>query len=228
MWSSVGAVLFDLDGVITPTADLHQRAWLEALSDYSASTDDYHAFIDGRPRVDGVRGFLRGRDIDLPEGSPDDDPSVSSVHGIAARKNALFLEILQREPFAAYPGSLRVLDFLDDQGTPFALVTSSKNAEAVLTSSGLHERFQVVVDGNRAHQERLAGKPSPDTYLRAASLLGFPPQQCAVVEDAVSGISSGRSGRFGLVLGVDRGVGREALISAGADLVVQDLDETLY
>lgn len=227
VWSSVSAVLFDLDGVITPTADVHQRAWLEALSAFAASTDDYHNFIDGRPRIDGVRGFLRSRDIKLPDGSPDDEPSLTSVHGLAARKNLLFLQILESEPFSAYPGSLRALDFLEDQGVPFALVTSSKNAEAVLAASGLVGRFPIVVDGKRAEQEGLLGKPAADTYLRAAALLGFAPSQCAVVEDAVSGVSAGRAGGFCLVLGVDRGAGVEALMHAGADVVVGDLQETL-
>ena len=227
VWSSINAVLFDLDGVITPTADIHQRAWLDALSAFTASTDDYHNFIDGRPRIDGVRGFLRSRNIELPEGSPDEEPSLSSVHGLAARKNFRFLQILKSEPFSAYSGSLNALDFLEDQGIPFALVTSSKNANAVLTSSGLAGRFSIVVDGNRAEQEGLLGKPAADTYLRAATLLGFTPSQCAVVEDAVSGVSAGRAGGFGLVLGVDRGAGREALLNAGADAVVRDLQETL-
>lgn len=227
LWSSVSAVLFDLDGVITPTAEIHQRAWLEALSTFDATTDDYHNFIDGRPRIDGVRGFLHGRNIELPDGSPNDQPSVASIHAIAARKNHLFLQILENETLEAFPGSLNTLDFLEAQGTSFALVTSSKNADAVLKASGLTGRFQHVVDGNRAQQEGLLGKPSADTYLRAASLLGFAPSVCAVVEDAVSGVSAGRNGEFGVVLGVDRGAGVEALINAGADLVVRDLQETL-
>lgn len=227
IWSSVSAVLFDLDGVITPTAEVHQRAWLEALSEFGATVDDYHMFLDGRSRIDGIRGFLLGHCIELPEGDSSDEPSNSSIHGIAARKNALFLDLLEQEPFSPYSGSVNVLDFLDSQHTPFALVTSSRNAEAVLRSSGLTERFEIIVDGNRAQREGLLGKPSADTYVRGADLLGLPPRQCAVVEDAVSGVTAGRNGGFGFVLGVDRGAGVEALTEAGADAVVRDLQETL-
>ena len=227
VWSQVTAVLFDLDGVITPTAEIHQRAWLQALNDFSADETDYHTFIDGRPRLDGVRKFLAGRNINLPEGSAGDAPSTLSVHGIAALKNSLFLHILDHNPFSAYPGSLAVLSALEDQQTPFALVTSSKNAGPVLRASGLHDRFSIIVDGIRADEESLSGKPSPDTFLRAAALLDVAPCDCAVVEDAVSGVAAGRAGGFGKVIGVDRGAGRDALIAAGADLVVSDLQETL-
>ncbi|MGA1219752.1 MAG: HAD family hydrolase [Ilumatobacteraceae bacterium] len=227
VWSQVTAVLFDLDGVITPTADIHQRAWLQALSDFDADETDYHNYIDGRPRLDGVRGFLRGRSLTLPEGNPSDAASTSSVYGIAALKNSIFLHILEHEPFSGYPGSLAVLSDLEQRLTPFALVTSSKNAEPVLRASGLRERFSIIVDGIRAEEESLRGKPAPDTYLRAASLLGVAPIDCAVVEDAVSGVMAGHAGGFGTVIGVNRGAGRDALIAAGADLVVDDLQETL-
>ncbi len=227
VWSQVTAVLFDLDGVITPTADIHQRAWLQALSNFDADETDYHNYIDGRPRLDGVRGFLHGRSMTLPEGSPSDAASTSSVHGIAALKNSIFLHILEHEPFSGYPGSLAVLSDLEQRLTPFALVTSSKNAEPVLRASGLRERFSIIVDGIRAEEESLRGKPAPDTYLRAASLLGVAPIDCAVVEDAVSGVMAGHAGGFGTVIGVNRGAGRDALIAAGADLVVDDLQETL-
>ena len=106
-----------------------------------------------------------------------------------------------------------------------AVVSSSRNAAAVLKAAGMAEDFSVLVDGNRSKAERLPGKPAPDTYLRGAELLGVPAEQCVVVEDAVSGVRAGAAGGFGMVLGVNRGVGADRLREAGADRVVDDLDE---
>ena len=80
-WPSFSAVLFDLDGVITPTAEMHHRAWASTLGDHGFSTDDYLRHIDGRPRLDGVRTFLASRGIRLPEGHVDDAPGDGTVPG---------------------------------------------------------------------------------------------------------------------------------------------------
>ena len=227
VWSQIDAVLFDLDGVITPSAELHQRAWLLALTAFSATEGDYLSFIDGRPRLDGVKTFLESRNLHLPDGAEGDEPSINTVHGIAALKQQSFLQILDQERFAPYSGSIALLDALEQRGTPFGLVTSSKNSAAVLSASGLSNRFNLIVDGNVAVREHLNGKPAPDTYLFAARAIGVAPQRCAVIEDAVSGVTAGRNGEFGLVIGVERGAGNTALRAAGAHLVVQDLIETL-
>lgn len=232
-WTGIRAVLFDLDGVITPTADVHMAAWREMFTAYLAShggsgdyTDaDYFAHIDGKPRYDGVRDFLASRGITLPEGAPDDDPSAETVCGLGNRKNDTFNTIIARDGVRAYPGSLALLDDLEARRIAAAVVSSSKNAVAVLKAAGLGERFDVVVDGNLARREDLRGKPAPDTYLRAAELLGVPKESCMVVEDAVSGVQAGHAGGFGRVLGVDRGAGVDVLTEAGADLVVSDLEE---
>lgn len=232
-WTRIKAVLFDLDGVITPTADVHMLAWREMFTGFLTSrgesrpyTDaDYFDHIDGKPRYDGVRDFLASRGISLPEGDPDDDPAAETVCGLGNRKNATFNEIIARDGVRAYPGSLALLADLERQGVPAAVVSSSKNAVAVLRAAGLGERFGVIVDGRLAHNEGLSGKPAPDTYLRAAELLGVPRESCMVVEDAVSGIQAGRAGGFAMVLGVDRGAGVDALTGAGADLVVSDLED---
>ncbi|MHA7280459.1 HAD family hydrolase [Arthrobacter sp. MDT2-2] len=233
--SFLSALLFDLDGVLTPTAEVHMHAWarlftayLEAQGVEEPYTDaDYFTYIDGRPRYDGVRAFLASRGITLPEGLPGDPPEAETVCGLGNRKNEAFNETLQVEGVKPYPGSLAFLDAAVAAGVQVAVVTSSRNGVPVLGAAGLRDRFEVVVDGVLAADRGIAGKPAPDTYLHAAELLGLPASACAVVEDAHSGVAAGRAGAFGLVVGVDRGVGADTLLAHGADVVVDDLAELI-
>lgn len=226
-WERFDAVLFDLDGVVTPTAVVHERAWAELFAPWGFTQQDYLTYVDGKPRYDGVQSFLASRGIELPWGDPTDPPGTATVCALGNRKNALFNDVLDRDGVKPYPGTLRVMAVLDAAGIPQAIVSSSKNARAVLHAAGLDDRFPVIVDGIVAAAERLPGKPAPDTFLRAAELLGVAPDRAAVVEDASSGVAAGRAGGFALVLGVDRGGNAEALAAAGADLVVGDLADTL-
>lgn len=228
------AVLFDLDGVLTPTADLHMQAWATMFSALFAERgarpygdDDYYRYLDGRPRYDGVRALLDSRGIAVPEGDPSDPDVADTVCGIGNRKNSVFSHLLEVEGIAAYPGSLAVLDRLAAAGTPAAVVSSSKNARPVLEAAHLVDRFPVIVDGVVAAEEHLPGKPDPGIFLAAAERLHVRADRAVVVEDAISGVAAGAAGRFGLVLGVDRGVGADALLRAGADVVVHDLAELL-
>ncbi|MFV0463229.1 MAG: HAD family hydrolase [Nostocoides sp.] len=236
-WRDYAAVLFDLDGVLTPTATVHMAAWSEMFTAFFAgyhadgahtspyTAQDYYAFIDGKPRYDGVRDFLRSRGIALPEGTSEDPPSAVTVRGLGNRKNAAFHAALRRDGVSAYPGSVALLDTLAGMGVPMAVVSSSANAVEVLQAAGLSQRFVTVVDGPVAREHHLAGKPAPDTFRYAAERCGVPAGDAVVVEDAVSGVAAGAAGRFGLVIGVDRGAGGAALTAAGADRVVTDLGE---
>ncbi|MHA6511304.1 HAD family hydrolase [Tessaracoccus sp. Z1128] len=230
-WSTYAAVLFDLDGVITPTAEVHVHAWDEMFNSFLAGVpgqapytqSDYYTYVDGKPRYDGVRDFLASRGITLPEGTPDDDPALETVCGLGNRKNEAFNRVLDRDGVSAYPGSVRLIEQLAASHHRMAVVSSSNNARAVLTGAGLIGYFPVIVDGNLAREESLPGKPAPDTFVRAAALLGALASESVVVEDAISGVAAGAAGHFGLVIGVDRGVGADALLDAGAHLVVTDL-----
>ena len=234
-WSQFDAALLDLDGVITPTAEVHMRAWEQMFSAYFADHDvtpaytdaDYFTHVDGRPRYDGVRTALASRGIELPEGDATDEPDAVTVSGLGNAKNALFDRMLKDDGVVAFPGTLDLLDALAGRGVAVAVVSSSRNARAVLFAAGLTERFKIVVDGEVARQERLRGKPSPETYEYAAAALGVPAARAVVIEDAVSGVASGRAGGFGLVIGVDRGAGAQTLREAGADIVVSDLVELM-
>lgn len=225
------AFLFDLDGVITPTVEVHMRAWQQTFDElfrqrgerpYQES--DYYESLDGKPRFEGVAALLAARGIALPAGLGTDD-GLDTVTGIGNRKNRAFTEVLERDGIAAYSGSLSLLDALARAGAKLAVVSSSRNAEAVLAAAGLRDRFLAVVDGTVAEREGLPGKPAPDTFLRAAGLLGARSERTAVFEDAISGVMAGAAGGFGLVVGVDRGAGAESLARAGAHVVVQDLEE---
>lgn len=226
-WRDFDGVLFDLDGVITPTAEIHEHAWGELFSDYDYSEADYLAYIDGKPRYDGVRSFLASRNITLPDGEPNDAPGTSTVSALGNQKNALFNEILERDGIAPYPGSATTLDLLAQWGVPAAIVSSSKNAVPVLRAAGLGDRFDVVIDGVVAADLGLNGKPAPDGYLLGAERIGTQPDRTVVVEDAVSGVAAGANGNFAVTIGVNRGAGHATLSEHGATFVVDDLDELL-
>lgn len=233
----ITVALFDLDGVLTTTATLHQRAWREAFDAFLAARtpaagedlspftgDDYLRYVDGRPRTDGVRTFLAARGITA------DDAVVDAV---AEGKNEKFLAAMA-DGVDPYPGSVRYLEAAQAAGLRIAVVTSSKNGAAVLEAAGLSHFVEHRVDGNTIVEEGLAGKPAPDSYLRGAALMGVTPNQAAVFEDAISGVQAGAAGDFGFVVGIDR-VGRDndggaqaaAMAAAGASIVVDDLDELL-
>lgn len=233
-WTTAAALLFDLDGVLTPTALVHEQAWQQLFDGYLAETGharyrgtDYFDFIDGKPRFDGVRDFLGSRGITLPEGPLDDDPAHNTVHGLGNRKNLVFNAIIESNGVLPYPGSVRFVEAALARGLKLAVVSSSRNAPAVLKAAGLDHHFPVVVDGQLAAGHGLPGKPDHATFSYAAELLGVPTRDCIVVEDAVSGVQAGSAGDFRAVIGVDRGAGRQTLLDAGATLVVDDLAELL-
>lgn len=227
------AVLFDLDGVLTPTAAVHMHAWRTMFQTLFAewgiepayTDDDYFAYLDGKKRYDGVASLLRSRDVEVPWGDPSDESTLDTVCGIGNRKNAFFEAVLRDEGIAPYPGSLALLDLLAAAGTPIAVVSSSKNAEEVLAVAGIRDRFPVVMDGIIAERDHHASKPAPDVFLEGARMLGVDPARSVGVEDAISGVRSAVAAGYALVVGVDRGVGAEALREAGAHIVVDDLEE---
>lgn len=234
-WTNYRAALFDLDGVLTPTTDIHMLAWSRMFNDYLRgrgiaapyTDDDYFAYVDGKPRYEGVASFLASRSIELPPGDASDPPTADTVAGLGNRKNEYFNQVLESEGIEPYPGSLHLIEVLAARELPMAVVSSSRNAQAVLAAAEIADYFEVVVDGNVSRALDLAGKPEPEGFLHAARELGVDPDDAVVLEDAISGVQAGQAGGFGLVIGVDRGAGREALLAAGADLVVADCEELL-
>jgi len=231
------AVLADLDGVVTKTAAVHAAAWKRTFDEFLERRaarrgetyvpfdieDDYRPYVDGKPRYDGVESFLASRRITLPYGGPDDDPGEETVCGIGNRKNELFHDELRQQGVAVYDHALAFLRAARDHGLAVAVVSSSKNCEAVLRAAKLEALFDTRVDGVEVARLGLKGKPAPDMFLEAARRLRTEPSRAVVVEDAVAGVEAGRRGGFGLVIGVDRAKQTGALLRHGADVVVSDL-----
>jgi beta-phosphoglucomutase family hydrolase len=237
----VHACLFDLDGVLTQTAKVHAAAWKKAFDEFLHrradeqheefvafdEVKDYDEYVDGKPREDGVRSFLRSREIELPEGEADDAPDKQTVHGLGNRKNEILLQMIHDDGVQPYAGSVRYVHAVRDAGLPRAVVSSSANAHDVLAAAGIAELFDAIVDGVQAQREHLRGKPAPDMFLAGAKALGVEPAAAAVFEDALAGVQAGRAGDFACVIGVDRADQAQALREHGADVVVEDLDELL-
>lgn len=236
------AVLFDLDGVVTKTARVHAAAWKKLFDGYlerksiregkpflpfDAQTD-YRQYVDGKPRHEGVKSFLESRAITLHYGDPGDDPSAETICGLGNRKNDYFREALKEMGVETFASSVAFVHEAKRRGLKTAIVSSSKNCGAVLEAAGLTDLFDVKVDGQDMARGHLKGKPAPDIFVRAASLLEIAPERTVIVEDALAGVEAGRSGSFGLVVGVDRVGQGDALVRHGADLVVSDLAELAF
>lgn len=233
------AAIFDMDGVVTRTAELHAAAWKELFDSYLYEREsrgepaqppfdlkrDYLAYVDGKPRAEGARSFLASRGITLPCGNPSDPPDRETICGLSHRKDTLFERRLRAEGAGTYASTLALIEALRARGIRTALVTSSRHGREVLGSAGITQLFDVVLDGADAITLGLEGKPAPDIFYEAAERLGAEPRRCVVFEDAAAGVQAGRAGGFGLVVGIDRGDNRQALIASGADLVVSDLSE---
>jgi beta-phosphoglucomutase family hydrolase len=233
------AVIFDLDGVVTNTAAVHARAWKRLFDDYLQERarraggsfepfeigSDYPRYVDGKRREDGVRSFLASRGITLPDGQPDDPSSAETVRGLGKLKDGYFLKDLQTNGVEIYPSTVALIGKLKANDVLVALVSASRNVKSVLEGAGLTDLFEVKVDGLVADEMKLPGKPEPATFLEAAKRLGVDAPHAAIVEDALSGVEAGRSGGFGLVIGLDRTGQGAALKEHGADVVVEDLSD---
>jgi beta-phosphoglucomutase family hydrolase len=236
----VTVCLFDLDGVLTRTAVVHAKAWKETFDSFMKaraeqtgepfvpfSNGDYDRYVDGRPRLDGTRNFLRSRGIELPEGDPSDPPDAPTVSGVGNRKNERVLQLLAEGKVEVYDGSIEYVRQARQRGLRTAVVSSSANTAQVLEAAGIADLFEARIDGLVAIERKLKGKPAPDTFLAGAEALGAIPGQAAVFEDALAGVEAGRAGKFAVVVGVDRVGQADALEAHGADVVVQDLSELL-
>lgn len=238
--SEFDAVLFDLDGVLTDTARLHEAAWaaefteifdqIDRLSPANApiapfTSDDYRRLVDGEPRYEGVLHVLADRSLTLPAGEPADRPGSGTIWAVANAKDARYLELLHKSDARPFASSVALARALEAAGIRLGVVSASRHCAEVLEAAGIFDLFETTVDGWVAAAMRLPGKPDPAMYVEGAARLGVDPGRCVVIEDAVSGVQAGRDGAFGLVVGVDRRGSAAALRRAGAGIIVQDLAE---
>jgi trehalose-phosphatase len=233
------AVILDMDGVITQTARVHARAWKCMFDEYLQQRNsreqevqepfsierDYHQYVDGKSRNDGVRSFLESRGIQIPDGDPSEEPNWDTVSGLGNRKNEIFHELLQEEGVEVYDDAVQQIEMWKREGLKVAVISSSRNCEAVLKAVGLLDVFDAKVDGNDVATLGLSGKPAPDIFLRAAQQLGVEPDEAMVIEDAIAGVEAGCRGGFAMVVGVARDREADAYWQAGAHRVVHDLRE---
>jgi beta-phosphoglucomutase-like phosphatase (HAD superfamily) len=158
---AIVACLFDLAGVLTQTAKVHDAAWTEIFDDFLRtrserngrpyvpfdSDDDYNSYVDGRPRADGVRTFLASRGIELPEGTPADPPTALTVHGLGNRKNDILLRRIRESGVAVYDGSVAYVRAAATAGLRRAVVTASANCQEVLKAARIEDLVETYVDG---------------------------------------------------------------------------------
>lgn len=232
-------VIFDMDGVITQTADVHAIAWKRLFDDFLKKRSeengepfvpfdsdlDYNKYVDGKPRQDGIISFLHSRGIEIPLGSPDDGSKSFTVYGMGAKKNGYFLDHLAKHGINPFPSTVELIKDLKRSGIKVAVISSSKNCKGVLEGAGVLDLFDARVDGIYSQEHHIKGKPAPDIFLEAAEQLGVEPEYAIVIEDAISGVEAGSRGGFALTIGVDRVGQAEALKKHGADVVVKDLAE---
>lgn len=237
---NIKALILDLDGVITQTAQVHAQAWKKMFDDYLAMRGkreskvyaplsietDYRKYIDGIPRYDGVRNFLRSRGITLPEGGPEDEAGIETVAGLGNLKNLYFQELVKQGGVQVYTDTIEWLEQQRQQGHKTAVISASKNCKAILVAAKLEHLFDARVDGVEAIKLNLKGKPAPDVFLEAAVRLGVSPSEAAIFEDALAGVAAGKAGGFALVVGVDRTGDASELLAHGAEVVLQKFPTT--
>ena len=233
------AMLFDLDGVLTPTAKIHAACWKRVFDEFLQSRaeatgepfvpfdlpQDYLKYVDGKPRYPGVESFLASRNIELPYGDPAAPPNQTTVCGIGNGKDSYFITVLNDEGIEAFPGAIALVKTLRDKGIKTAVVSSSRNCKEVLKVANITHLFDTIMDGRVAASMHLPGKPAPDTFLSAAKTLSVAPEKAVVFEDAIAGVQAGKQGQFGFVVGVGGPENAQALLDNGANVVVADLSE---
>lgn len=235
------AALCDLDGVITNTANIHAQAWQETFDHFFWQlqhkthryypafdiVNDYRQFLDGKPRLAGIKDYLQAKNIQLPLGQETDEDG-DTLYSLANQKSQRFLQLLEQQGVEAYPENLHKLQEWKQQGMKLAVVSASKNCQQILKATNLDTFFEVCVDGLVAEQQQLRGKPYPDTFLYATKELNIPPHEAMVVEDALAGITAAKTGGFGLAVGLVCAKNYTVMQDADADVLINDLGELTW
>ena len=196
----IKAFIFDLDGVITDTAEYHYRGWKRLADEEGLSfTREDNEHLRGVPRRESLMLILKDRVY--PE---------EKIHEMMERKNNYYLAFIREiTPRDLLPGAKALLEEIRAAGLKNALGSASKNAGEVIERLGIRDLFDAISDGFSVERQ----KPAPDLFLHAAAQLGLTPAECVVVEDAAAGIEAAIAGGFRSVgLGPDERVGRADII----------------
>lgn len=207
-YTTVKAVIFDLDGVLVDTAIYHFQAWhrLAEQLGYSFSLADNEQ-LKGVSRVESLELILKWAGM---------EKSEQEKAQLLQQKNQWYLELIEQlSPAQLLPGSLALLQRLREKDILIALGSASKNALSILQKTEIEGYFDALIDGNAVQ----TSKPDPEVFLKGAEALTIQPRYCLVLEDAQAGIDAAKAAQMRVI-----GVGKpENLI--GADALVEDLSE---
>ena len=232
-----GAVIFNLDGVVTDTHEIHTEAWKRLFDEYLLehaaqegedlrpfhTNFDYRRYVEGRPHHQGIKHFLSSRHIELPLGEPEDPAHNETVYGLGNRKRLIFDELLEQKGIQVYGCAMALIHRLRNEGFKTAVISASTHCETILRDAKLSDEFDVWIDGREAERLDLGSRPDPYILWEAARRLGIEPEQTIVIEDSVVGITASSRGRFGLTIGIDDGEQQQLMLEHGADYVLRDL-----
>lgn len=200
------ACIFDLDGVIVDTVPAHYIAWKSMADELGIPFDEKeNENLKGVSRIDSMKHILGLGNIQKTD---------EEILNYTVRKNDIYSEIISKmTPDDILPGVVELITLLKENKIAIAIGSSSKNTPTILKAVGLDKTFKVIVDGNQVTNS----KPNPEVFLKGASRLGLQPQECIVIEDAISGVKAAKRGGMKCI-----GVGNPSTLRE-ADVAVSDL-----
>ena len=200
--SEIDGVIFDLDGVITNTASLHEIAWkqsfdkhLQKISTKKFSKHDYINHIDGKPRLKGIHDYLIFRKIKI-------NKSLTDIINI--EKNNIFLGLIESRDIEVYDDTINLIKLLKKYKIKIAVASSSKNCRLILKKIALIDTFDFIIDGLDLEKKNINGKPEPTIFKNAIKELGLEKNKTIIIEDSSSGIISAVKSGAKYVIGIAR------------------------
>ena len=198
------AVIFDLDGVITDTAEYHYLAWKQLGEDLGIPFDrEFNETLKGVSRMDSLERILE-------LGNRQNDFTLEEKEELATKKNDHYVTLIKDvSPKDVLPGIEQFLKDLRASGYKIAMASASKNAFAVTDSLGLNDYFDHIVDAAKV----VNSKPDPEVFLKAAEAVGVAPDKCIGVEDAVAGVMAiNAAGMYAIAIGTDEGLNHAKIV----------------
>lgn len=219
----ISGIIFDLDGVITNTASIHEMAWKKSFDRYlkifskkKFSTDDYLNHIDGKPRLKGINDYLIYRNIPITQ------PLIDIIN---LEKNKLFLNLIKKTKIEIYPDAINLLKDIKKYKIKVAVASSSKNCRLILKKIKISDMFDFIIDGVDLENKKIRGKPDPDIFLHAIEKLNLNKKRTLIFEDSSSGVISAVKSKTKFVIGVARNSNEIELKTSGANIIVNTINQ---